>query len=167
MDGQVIFSTEKIDSRVLAMIYNLADCTINISDAEGFGLSTLESLACGTPIVATMTGGLQQQVTDGKSFFGIGLEPASKAVIGSLDVPYIYEDRVSKKDFLDALRKIYAMPSDEREQMGLKGAEYVKKVYGFENYVEGWDRIMTGIHEKYGSWDNRKNYKNWELGEIL
>lgn len=166
-EGQVIFSTEKIDSRVLAMIYNVADCTINISDAEGFGLSTLESLACGTPIIVTMTGGLQQQVTDGEEYFGVGLEPASKAVIGSLDVPYIYEDRVSKEDFIEALKKMYNMASDEREQMGLKGSEYVKKSYSFEGYVEGWDRIMTEINDKYGSWENRKNYSNWELGEIL
>ena len=38
-------------------------CTVGISDAEGFGLSTFESLACETPIVVTMTGGLQEQVT--------------------------------------------------------------------------------------------------------
>ena len=57
----------------LAMMYNMADCTINISDAEGFGLATLESLACGTPIIVNMTGGLQEQVTDGENWFGIGL----------------------------------------------------------------------------------------------
>ena len=46
-------------------MYNMADCTINISDAEGFGLATLESLACETPIIVNMTGGLQEQVTNG------------------------------------------------------------------------------------------------------
>ena len=35
---------------------------MNISDAEGFGLATLESLACETPIIVNMTGGLQEQV---------------------------------------------------------------------------------------------------------
>ena len=40
-----------------------------------------------------MTGGLQEQVTNGKEWFGWGIQPASKAVIGSLQVPYIYEDR--------------------------------------------------------------------------
>ena len=54
-DGEVMFSTEKLPPQNLAAIYNMADCTVNISDAEGFGLATLESLACGTPIIANMT----------------------------------------------------------------------------------------------------------------
>ena len=43
----------------------MVDCTISISEAEGFGIPTLESLSCGTPIIVTMTGGLQEQVTNG------------------------------------------------------------------------------------------------------
>ena len=95
-DGQILLSREKVPPSHLSMIYNMADCTINISDAEGFGLATFESLACETPIIVNMTGGLQEQVTDGKQWFGIGIEPASKAVIGSQQVPFSYEDRVSK-----------------------------------------------------------------------
>ena len=60
--GQVLFSQQKVDLHNLAIMYNMADCTINISDAEGFGLATLESLSCGTPIIVNMTGGLQEQV---------------------------------------------------------------------------------------------------------
>ena len=56
-DGQVLLSTQKIENMHLANMYNAADFTINISDAEGFGLSTLESLSCGTPIIVNMTGG--------------------------------------------------------------------------------------------------------------
>ena len=41
-EGQVLLSTVKIDSPDLAKLYNLADCTVNIADAEGFGLATLE-----------------------------------------------------------------------------------------------------------------------------
>jgi glycogen synthase len=38
----------------------------------------LNLLSCGTPIVVTMTGGLQEQVTDGENWFGVGIEPTSK-----------------------------------------------------------------------------------------
>ena len=48
------------------MLYNSVDCTINISDAEGFGLATLESLSCGVPIIVNMTGGLQQHSGRGR-----------------------------------------------------------------------------------------------------
>jgi glycosyltransferase involved in cell wall biosynthesis len=70
--GEILFSTLKIGAQDLCLMYNMADVTINISDAEGFGLATLESLSCGTPILVNMTGGLQEQVTDGENWFGIG-----------------------------------------------------------------------------------------------
>jgi len=165
-NGEILFSTEKYEPEVLAALYNLVDCTVNISDAEGFGLSTLESLACEVPIIVNMTGGLQQQVTDGENWFGIGIEPASKAVIGSQEVPYICEDRVSKEDFVNALLKIYNMSKKERAALGKAGREYVMKDYNFQNFCDRWDEIFTDIHEKYGSWENRKNYQSWSLMEL-
>ena len=55
--------------------------------------------------------------------FGIGLEPCSKAIIGSQNVPYIYEDRPSKEDFLDGLTKLYEMTKEERDEMAIKWQE--------------------------------------------
>ena len=157
-DGQVMFSTAKMPMENIAMLYNMADCTVNIADAEGFGLGTLESLSCGTPIIVNMTGGLQEQVTDGENWFGIGIEPASKAIIGSQEVPYIYEDRISKEDFINALTKIYEMSEDEREKLGELGMEHVRKNYNFNNFCEKWVEVIDNIVEKHGSWETRKNY---------
>jgi len=165
-NGEVIFSTDKLHAGVLAMFYNVADCTINISDAEGFGLATLESLACGTPILVNMTGGLQEQVTDGEEWFGIGIEPASKAVIGSQPVPYIYEDRVSKEDYIGALKEMFNMSKEEREELGRKGMKHVEDNYSFEKYCNRWVELMLKVHEKSGSWEDRKNYDSWELSEL-
>lgn len=158
-NGEVQFSREKASADDLAMVYNVADVTIGISDAEGFGLSTLESLYCGTPIIVTMTGGLQFQVTDGEDWFGVGIEPASKAVIGSQDVPYIYEDRISKEDFLAAMTKLYEMTPHDRAELGQKGMEYAHKEFNFEKYSQNWDDLFTQINEECGSWDSRENYK--------
>ena len=166
VNGEVMLSTQKMGLEKLADLYNVADCTINISDAEGFGLTTLESLACETPIIVTMTGGLQEQVTDGKDWFGFGLEPVSKAVIGSQQVPYIYEDRVSKQDFLDAMHKIYNMSDEERAELGRKGREHVLQNYGFNDYGEKWNKLFQDIKANHGSWETRKNYKGWELLEV-
>tara|TARA_Y100000592_G_scaffold54185_1_gene85431 strand:+ start:764 stop:2050 length:1287 start_codon:yes stop_codon:yes gene_type:complete len=165
-DGQVLLSTQKVPPENLANMYNLADFTINISDAEGFGLATLESLSCGTPIIVNMTGGLQEQVTDGKNWFGYGIEPASKSVIGSLDVPYIYEDRISQKDFEKALSKALNVNAKTYKRMSTMGRSHVTKNYNFENYEKGWVKIMDDIIEKHGSWDTRVGYKRWHLLEV-
>tara|TARA_R110000737_G_scaffold266428_1_gene274028 strand:- start:101 stop:1018 length:918 start_codon:yes stop_codon:yes gene_type:complete len=165
-DGQVMFSVEKMSMQDVAMLYNMADCTINISDAEGFGLGTLESLSCGTPIIVNMTGGLQEQVTDGENWFGIGIEPASKAIIGSQDVPYIYEDRISKEDFLNALTKMYEMSESEREALGELGMKHVRENYNYSDFCDKWVEVIDSIIEKHGSWETRKNYSPILFEEI-
>jgi glycosyltransferase involved in cell wall biosynthesis len=165
-EGELFLSTNKLQPENLATLYTLADCTVNISDAEGFGLATLESLSCGTPIIVNMTGGLQEQITDGENWFGIGIEPASKAVIGSQQVPYIYEDRVSKDDFISALVEMYNKTPEERETLGKLGQEHVRKNYNFENFQKQWVDLMTTAYEKYGSWDTRKNYNNVRIEQL-
>jgi glycosyltransferase involved in cell wall biosynthesis len=165
-DGRIILSSQKVPPEILSMLYNLSDCTINISDAEGFGLATLESLSCETPIIVNLTGGLQEQVTDGENWFGIGIEPSSKALIGSQTVPYIYEDRVSREDFVQALHTIYAMPRQERQKLGLLGREHVQKNYNFEKFNKSWIELMDKIIEEKGSWDSRVGYKPWHMKEI-
>lgn len=164
--GQVSLSTQKMPPEELAKIYASVDCTLNISDAEGFGLGTLESLACETPIIVNMTGGLQEQVTDGTNWFGIGIEPSSKAIIGSQDVPWIYEDRISKEDFLSAMLKFHNMSLKERQEMGRAGRKHVLDNYSLSQYRDLWYNLFTEVTEEFGSWDTRKNYTSWKLEEI-
>ena len=165
-NGEIQFSTEKIAPEHMALMYNISDVTINIADAEGFGLSTLESLACETPILVNMTGGLQEQVTDGENWFGVGVEPASKAIIGSQNVPYIYEDRLNKQDFLDALLKMYNMNKTDRNKLGKAGRKHVIDNYNFEDYGKKWVDLLLSVNEKYGAWETRKGYKSWEMVKI-
>jgi len=145
----------------------------------------LESLACETPIIVTMTGGLQEQVTvtdkvtqevmeernktaDSVTLYehGIGIEPSSKSVIGSQEVPYIYEDRLAKEDFLAAMKMFYDLSSAEKQQLGATGRAHVENNYNFDNYVKQWDELFIAVHENCGSWETRKNYKTYEFKEI-
>ena len=164
--GQILLSKDKVPPENLATMYGMADVTVNISDAEGFGLGTLESLSCGTPIIVTMTGGLQEQVTDGEEWFGIGIEPVSKSLIGSQQVPYIFEDRISEEDFVSALTKFHGMTRKERLELSQKGISHVQKNYSFENFEKTWVDTMDEIYKKHGSWDTRKNYQAWTVTEL-
>ena len=165
-DGQVLLSTSKIDAEQLAGMYNAADFTISISDAEGFGLSMLESLCCGTPIIATMTGGMQEQVTDGTNWFGFGIEPSSKSVIGSLQVPYIYEDRIYQEDFNNVMTKAMNISPKVYKKMSRQGLAHVRKNFSFEAYQKKWVDLIDEIVEKHGSWNTRKGYDRWQLMEV-
>ena len=165
-EGQLYFSTAKMPPEKLGEVYNSVDCTINISDAEGFGLATLESLSCGVPIIVNMTGGLQEQVTDGENWFGIGIEPSSKAIIGSQDVPYIYEDRINKEDFINALTQMYEMSPEERSSLGMAGREHVLKNYNFDKFNNDWIKTIDETIETCGSWETRKNYDTYKFTEL-
>ena len=167
-NGEVLFSQTKVAPDKLALIYNMTDCTINISDAEGFGLATLESLSCGTPIIVSKTGGLQEQVesVDGKEKYGIGIEPASKAIIGSQTIPWIYEDRLNGNDVIEAMETMLLMSKKERTALGLAGRKHVIKNYSFETFNNTWVETLTKLHEEEGSWETRKDTQHWILEEI-
>ncbi len=151
---QVMLSTEKLPPEHLSAIYNAVDCTINISDAEGFGLSTLESLSCGTPIIVNMTGGLQEQVTNGTEWFGFGMPPVSKTLIGSQNVPYIYEDRLGKDQVVSSLFKMYSLPDKDRRKMGALGRLHVEQNYTFNKFKTDWVKIMKKVYEEGNNYNN-------------
>lgn len=50
----------------LPLWYIAADVAVQTSRAEGLGISPLEALACGTPVVVTATGGLPETVDGGR-----------------------------------------------------------------------------------------------------
>lgn len=167
-NGEVRFSTNnKTPFEDMAYFYNVADCTLNSSDAEGFGLSLLSSLACETPIIVGMTGGLQDQVFDGEHYYGIGVFPSSSMIIGSQTIPFIYEDRYNETDYVNAMLEMYRMSKEERAELGKKCRERVLRDFSMEKYVSEWDRIMQETHEKFGSWDTRKNYNGKRLVKVL
>ncbi len=51
----------------LPTIYSAADVTVIASYHESFGLAAVESLACGTPVVATRSGGLTTIIRDSET----------------------------------------------------------------------------------------------------
>jgi glycosyltransferase involved in cell wall biosynthesis len=126
----------------------------------------LESLSCGTPIIATMTGGLQEQVIGPNGECGIPLFPSSKAIIGSQQVPYIYEDRISAKSFKAALTKIYNMTPEARTELGKLGHEHILQNYNFENFNSRWVSYMLKVHEESGAWEDRVGYNGIRFGEV-
>ena len=164
-DRQVLFSTQKVPLEQMNTFYRMADVTINISDAEGFGLATLESLSCATPIIATMTGGLQEQVLGPNGENGVAIFPSSKAIIGSQQVPYIYEDRISKESFISALDKMYCIDEKTRIDLGIQGYNHVRENYSFSDFEKKWVDTMLKVHEQHGSWPTN-SYSNIVFKEV-
>ncbi len=62
----------------LARYYRAADICAVPSYYESFGLTALEAMACGTPVVASRTGGLQLTVHDGVNGYLVAPGDASE-----------------------------------------------------------------------------------------
>lgn len=165
--GQVRFSTSPLTNEQMALLYASSDWTVNISDAEGFGLSAENSLCCGTPVIITKTGGLQDQVDDGVN--GFVIEPSSRTIVGSQSVPYILEDRISEKDFLEKLHQSYKISSENPEkykEMSENALKIIDERFNHAECMQKWVDLMLEMNEKYGSWNTRKGYKTWEARKI-
>ena len=154
----VMFSDRHVTFEELNVLYNISDCAINISLAEGFGLTTLEAMQVGKPIIATKTGGLTRQVINFKTGEenGIALEPELKTLVGSQSVPYIFEDYVPQDKIADAIKKIYDMDIIKRQSLGKKAREYVLENFKYEKTVKEWDKSLENT---INNWRKlRKNY---------
>ena len=61
-NAQVRFVPFQNDPRAVARYYQAADLYVHAAHGETWGLTVTESLACGTPVVATCVGGIPDQI---------------------------------------------------------------------------------------------------------
>lgn len=153
--SQIFINEERLSDENMNLLYNLADTTIGIASNEGFGLSTAESIASGTPIIVNVTGGLQDQcgfrwkdtgeLLTESDYVKIGslhnkrkwmdkvtwgswafpVWPSAINVVGSPPTPYIFDDRVDNYDVVDAIRQVYSLTPEERSTRGEEGRSWL------------------------------------------
>ena len=180
---EVRFTHSKFEQDQLNEIYNLVDCTINIANAEGFGLGTAESLMSGTPIIVNVTGGLQDQCgfnydaedyidkvpsLNKKNLFSnephgewvVPIWSSVNSLAGSSVTPFIYEDKVSIEDVVSAIRTVYDWGRDERKRRGGVGREFALNNLSSKVMC---DLISKGIDETIANFKPRKKYDLYKI----
>jgi glycosyltransferase involved in cell wall biosynthesis len=114
----------------LVQVYRGAAATICASELEPFGLTALESIACGTPVVAVREGGFRESVQD--SLTGVLVEPSVQGIAKGVSAVLEQRDRF-RPDLLHAsieaggwtwaasvkrLHRHFASALDERRRHG-------------------------------------------------
>ena len=156
LKGRVGFVGKQIPADVLNEFYNMADCTLIQSSEEGFGLSCLESLMCGTPVIAGKTGGLQDQLydPDTKDTFGILMEPDATSFIGSQTVPGIFSDHFDYRKTAQHISALYESKkkhSDKYKELwaGSRARESMLRRFNLEEVVKSWEDVIIEQIEKH------------------
>lgn len=147
----IAFSTQKLETRFINILHNISDVTLNISFNEGFGLTTLESMMAGTPIIATKTGGLYRQVIDYRDNTenGIALEPDVVSMSGNQNIPYIFEDYVSCDNVAKAIYKFFNMTIEEKNNLSKKVEEYARFAFDYQDTVDSWYNSLNETIEEF------------------
>jgi len=160
LGDSVFFSRDRVDFDQMNTLYNISDFCYSLSYAEGFGLSTLESMMTGTPIIAPCTGGLTRQVVDHRdgSHNGVALPIECKTLVGSQSVPYIYEDYVSNETASSAILDFYekSKVKEFKEELSKKVLSYVAEEFSYQKTIDLWHESMLSSIEAF------KTRKNWD-----
>ena len=175
------FSTQKLSSIQLNYLYNIADAQILLTSNEGWGLTITEAILAGTPIIANVTGGMQDQMRfedkDGKWFtptadfpsnhngtltkhgeWVFPVFPTSRSIQGSPQTPYIFDDRCRWEDATERIKELYNLPRAERKARGLKGREWAIGEAGFTSEKQA-ERVIEAFDELFSTWKPKEKYE--------
>ncbi len=178
----IVFSTKKLQRTELNYLYNIADAQILLTSNEGWGLTITEAMLAGTPFIANVTGGMQDQMRfvdeKGKWFtpnpevpsnhrgtykehgeWVFPVYPTSRSIQGSPATPYIFDDRCKWEDAAEQISNVYALSREERKAKGLKGREWcLSEEAGFTAKYQA-QRVMEAFTELWDVWEPREQYE--------
>ena len=188
-DYNIMFSPGKLSPADLNLLYNCADITVCASSSEGFGLSTAESIMAGTPIIATVTGGVQDQMnfvddknqpleftgdwgsnSDGKykkcGRWAYPVFPATRLIQGSPQTPYIFDEVARWEDFAVGFLYWYKTSHKVREQYGKEGREWSLSDGGISENRLG-NEFIKSIEFVLNNWVKPKSYGVYSVKDYV
>lgn len=180
-EDNIIFTGKRLAPQQMHWLYNVSDILIQLSSNEGWGLSLTEAMVCGTPFIANVTGGMQDQMgfidNDGNWYtptkelpsnhygtikqhggWSYPVYPTSISLQGSPKTPYIFDDRIDTRDAAEQIMSAYNNRSNLKT-MGEKGKAWaLSKEVGFTSEVMS-ERILEGIEEVFDNFIPRASYE--------
>jgi len=187
--GDVIFWDHLVSPQEMNFLYNMSDLTSLLSSNEGWGLSLTEAMMCGKMIMATVTGGMQDQMrfTDENgnwiefddnfcsnhfgtykthSEWAIPLYPSCMSIQGSIPTPYIFDDRCDFRDAAKGLVQVFKMNKEERNRRGILGREWVTSDEALMTADNMAKNMADCINETLANFKPRKPYTFTKVEEL-
>jgi glycosyltransferase involved in cell wall biosynthesis len=125
---------EKTD---LCGLYNIADAVINmtLNADENFGLSQVEAMACGAPVIGTNWGGLKDTIEDGETGYKVSTMLTASGI---------------KLNWWEAVNKVvsFLRNDSERLQLRQKCVNIAHNKYSLSRYCEDLRSIIVEAQGK-------------------
>jgi len=177
----IIFSNQVLDPRGMNLLYNCSDVQILLTNNEGWGLSLTEAILAGNPIIANVTGGMQDQMRFSKKGKWIDFSvdfpsnhngtikehgewafpvyPTNRSIQGSPLTPYIWDDRCNAEDAAEQIKAVYDLGKEKRQALGLKGREWaLSDEAGFTAENMG-KKVIKTLDKLFKTWKPREKYE--------
>ena len=185
----VFFSSNKLSAEQMNWLYNLADVTMLISSNEGWGLSLTESMMAGTPIIANVTGGMQDQmrfVDDKGEWYTPSKEvpsnhmgtykehgswakpvfPSNISLVGSVPTPYIHDDRCDFRDVAQAIKYWYDLGEEGRAKAGEAAYNWVTSDEACMSARKMCENAIKSMDEAFDKFTPRSRFDLYKVEEV-
>ena len=172
----------KLSTEEMNLLYNSADGIIQMSNAEGWGLSLTEAMLTATPFIAAVTGGMQDQMRfedekgnwiefneefpsnhHGKykkhGEWALPVYIKASTLVGSPPTPYIYDDHHDIADVVEQISNLYNMSKDERKAIGKKGYDWANSDEAGFTSEKMTKRFIDATEELLSTWKPREKYE--------
>jgi glycosyltransferase involved in cell wall biosynthesis len=177
----ILFSNQVLDPKGMNLLYNCSDVQVLLTNNEGWGLSLTEAMLAGNPIIANVTGGMQDQMRFSKKGKWIDFDadfpsnhngtikehgewafpvyPTNRSIQGSPLTPYIWDDRCNAEDAAIQIKAVYDLSKEERQALGLKGREWaLSDEAGFTAKNMG-KKVIETLDKLFATWKPREKYE--------
>jgi len=126
--GNLMF-IDSVSREKLIQFYQACDVLVSASLYESFGLTVIEAMACGKPVVATLT--------------GIVPELESYGLKGFRGVPVGNSERLS-----DAILYFLSMPGKDVNALSIKNRELIEKEFSFASWIDKTIQVFEKAIQK-------------------
>jgi len=178
----IVFTQGRYGNKQMNYLHNMADVQILLTSNEGWGLSLTEALLVGNPIIANVTGGMQDQMRfefedgtwidfdadfpsnhrgtykkHGKWAFPV--YPSNISIVGSPPTPYIFDDRCRFEDAAGRLTEVFNLSKEERQERGIEGYKWATSdEAGFTSKHQA-TRFISYTDQLFKTWKPREKYE--------
>lgn len=112
-----------------------------VQQEEAFGLVLIESMACGTPIVAFARGSVPEIVKDGET--GFIINESENDIRGDWIIK-----KTGVEGLCEAVNRIYSMPQEQYQEMRKACRDHVEKNFTVKRMIDDYESVYKEVLEK-------------------